>query len=707
MAFARSARRLWVAAALAASLARPAAAQLSLEEPVIDSLSPSSIAAGSAGTTLTVNGKYFGLDSIVRVNGSNRTTTYVSSTRVTALLLTSDFATAGTLSITVQNSVTGKVSKPASFDVVNPAPALASISPSSAASGSGAFTLVATGSNFVNGSIVRWRGADRATTFSSSTRLTAAITAADVASAGSANVTVFNPGPGGGTSSSVTFTITSASNPVPAITGLNPSSTAAGSGGFTLTVDGTGFIAGSAVRWNGADRGTTYVSATRLTASIPGGDVDSAGSVTVTVVNPGPGGGTSNGSAFTVTAGQSQPRIDSISPSSATAGGPAFTLTVDGANFSSSSTVRWNGGNRNTTFLNSGRLSAAISAGDIASAGTATVTVFNTGSGGATSNAVTFTVVGASAPRIDSLTPSSAVAGTAAFTLTVNGANFVSGSTVRWNGANRATTFVSSARLSAAIPAGDIASAGSAAITVANPGSGGGSNAVTFTVQSTPTPVVSIQGISDTAGPLEQPMLEVTLASPQSAASSGRVTLAFTPSADVSADDPAIQFATGGRTANFTIPANSTQALFSGATRIGIQTGSVAGRIDLTVYMGDTVASTRSITLRRQAPRVTSVTIGSRTSSGFTLSVVGLSNTRSMTQVTFRFTGSNLATTRVTLDLASQFQSWYQGSTSGQYGGQFLLTVPFTVSGSVGDISSVSVSMTNSEGTSSETSASF
>ncbi len=90
----------------------------------------------------------------------------------------------------------------------NPVPSLTGIAPSSAAAGSGGFTLTATGSGFVNGSIVRWNGADRPTSFIGATQLTASIAAADVATAGTAQVTVFTPAPGGGTSASQTFTIT-------------------------------------------------------------------------------------------------------------------------------------------------------------------------------------------------------------------------------------------------------------------------------------------------------------------------------------------------------------------------------------------------------------------------------------------------------------------------------------------------------------------
>lgn len=94
------------------------------------------------------------------------------------------------------------------IDPNNPVPTLTAISPNSAPAGTAAFTLMVSGTNFVNGAIVRWNGGNRTTTFVSSTKLTASIPASDIAGAGSANVTVFNPTPGGGTSAAATFAIT-------------------------------------------------------------------------------------------------------------------------------------------------------------------------------------------------------------------------------------------------------------------------------------------------------------------------------------------------------------------------------------------------------------------------------------------------------------------------------------------------------------------
>jgi uncharacterized repeat protein (TIGR01451 family) len=100
--------------------------------------------------------------------------------------------------------------------VENPVPAISSLSPSSAFVGGGNFTLTVNGSNFVSNSQVQWNGAPRTTTFASFTQLRAAILSADIATAGTAGVTVTNTTPGGGTSNTATFTI---STPPPPASG--------------------------------------------------------------------------------------------------------------------------------------------------------------------------------------------------------------------------------------------------------------------------------------------------------------------------------------------------------------------------------------------------------------------------------------------------------------------------------------------------------
>ena len=91
-------------------------------------------------------------------------------------------------------------------------------------------------------------------------------------------------------------------NPVPLINQpLVPDATKPGGAGFTLTVNGTGFVSASVVKWNGIARTTTFVSQSQLKASILASDIVTASTASVTVVNPGPGGGTSNVAFFEVT----------------------------------------------------------------------------------------------------------------------------------------------------------------------------------------------------------------------------------------------------------------------------------------------------------------------------------------------------------------------------------------------------------------------
>jgi len=92
----------------------------------------------------------------------------------------------------------------------NPTPTLNSIGPNSASAGSATLTLTATGSGFISSSVVQWNGSPLATTYSSSTSLTAQVPASDLTTPGTASVTVVNPTPGGGTSNSLTFNISAA-----------------------------------------------------------------------------------------------------------------------------------------------------------------------------------------------------------------------------------------------------------------------------------------------------------------------------------------------------------------------------------------------------------------------------------------------------------------------------------------------------------------
>ena len=105
-----------------------------------------------------------------------------------------------------------------------------------------------------------------------------------------------------GNSNSIFVGATSGPNAVPFINQpLSPAAMLPGGPGFTLTVNGTGFVSGSVVTWNGSARATIFTSESKLTATIPAADIASFDTAAVTVVNPGPGGGTSNLVFFEIT----------------------------------------------------------------------------------------------------------------------------------------------------------------------------------------------------------------------------------------------------------------------------------------------------------------------------------------------------------------------------------------------------------------------
>ena len=461
--------------------------------PAITSLSSSTTSqattpyCSAAGITVTVTGTNFTSDAVVNWNGFPRATTFVNPTQVKASILATDTAFPGAVNVSVSNAVGTSNSLP--FNLVTPpnlaAPGITSLSQSSTAAGSAALALTVTGSNILPCSVVQWVSGTNppvtlTTSYVSGTQLTATVPSTDFQALGTAQVAVFTMGPGGGTTqtspapAAATFTIVP-----PSLTSLSSSVTSGasvpscGTSSFTLTVGGTNFVNGSVVNWNGSSRVTTFVNSTQLTATITAADTASQGTAQVSVSNLTV---SSNTLPFTTSAPSTAlpvPAIGSLSPAGATAGTPAFTLTVTGSNFVPCSVVQWNGVTRVTTYVSSTQLSAAILATDLVSVGSPTVTVFNTtsGGGGGASNGVAFPVV---APAISSLSASTTGSASTPFcspiglTLTVNGTGFASGVVVNWNGSPRPTTFVSATQVTAAISAADTAALGTVNITVSS-----------------------------------------------------------------------------------------------------------------------------------------------------------------------------------------------------------------------------------------------
>ena len=237
-------------------------------------------------------------------------------------------------------------------------------------------------------------------------------------------------------------------------------------------------------------------------------------------------------------------------------------------------------------------------------------------------------------------------------------------------------------------------------------------------------PSYAFSGPSGNVAPMSQPSVGLKLAKAYPAAIAG--TLAITISSDFTAD-PTVQFSTGGRTVAFVIPANSTDATFAGqGTKIQLQTGTVASAITLTpafatqaggIDLTPATPVTLQFSVAQAAPTIVSATVGSVTTSSFVLSVVGYSTTRSVTGMTVQFTaaaGFNIPAGPVNIDLTHVAAAWFASTSSVAFGGQFQVTVPFTLSGTVGTgqtltdaISSVSATVSNSIGASSAVEAVF
>ncbi|MGH7481408.1 MAG: YncE family protein [Longimicrobiales bacterium] len=371
----------------------------------------------------------------------------------------------------------------------NPAPQITSVTPTIVNEGTGDFVLTVNGSAFISASSVRWNGDDRPTTRVSSTQVTAAIAAADVAQDGLVEVTVFNPAPGGGSSNAVTVEIAPQANPQPTLASMAPSTLVAGASDATLTLTGTGFVPESKVMLGISEKTPTYVSSSELSVTLSAADLAAARIVDVTVVNAAPGGGTS--AARTLTVNAPIPTVASLNPAQTTAGQDSFVVHVIGTGFIGNSVVHFEGSARATRWISATELVATLPAGDLSLAGGYALSVVNPTPGGGTSGQATLTLVNAT-PTLDELPSRGATAGGGAFTLTVHGSDFVETSLVRWNGADRPTTYLGPRRLSANISAADVASIGSADVTVFNPAPGGGtSGAIAMTIRTFAAPSIT------------------------------------------------------------------------------------------------------------------------------------------------------------------------------------------------------------------------
>ncbi len=452
--------------------------------PMVSALLPAMLTTGSAPGSVSVTGTGFVPATTVQVNGTARMTTYVSATQVTFLLTAADLTAGGSLSVTASNPAPmGGSSPAASVAVNNPAPGNLILSPAAVFVGTAApTTITVMGSGFLPSSVVQVGSSARTTTYVGANQLTFQLTVADQAATGSLGVSVVNAAPGGGISAVASVAV---NNPLPGSLLLSPAAAVLGTATpTTITVTGSNFVRSSVVQVGTAARATTYVSATQLTFQLSVADQATAARLNIVVVNPAPGGGMSPVAALGVTASASYtPVITSVSPTSFTAGPSDTYISVYGLNLTAASTIQWNGtalmtqfGTAYNGYGSSTYLLGNVPASLVSTAGSATVTVYNSTASVPLSNSLTVTIVNPPAPTLTSISPSSGPINTAE-TITLYGSGFTASSTVAYNGTTLASTYVNATSMTATLAASSVSLPGNGNFTVTTPAPGGGTTA--------------------------------------------------------------------------------------------------------------------------------------------------------------------------------------------------------------------------------------
>jgi hypothetical protein len=455
--------------------------------PTVTSVAPTTLLTGSASPTVTVTGTGFVPATVVNVNGSARPTSFISETQVSAALTPADVASGATLTITVVNGAPGGgTAPPATVMVATPngAPVITAVFPATLVAGSGSQTIKLAGAGFMPGTVIQVNGTPRNSDYIGGTQMSASLSAADAATAGSLALTAVNPAPGGGTSAVFPLGI---NNPSVGTLQLVPSTVPQGiTTPTTVTVTGSTFVPASAIQVNGSSRPTTYVDAHTLTFVATVSDEATPARLAVTVVNPPPGGGTSAAAFLAV--GTQIPQILSIIPNPIYAGSPDTTIKITASGLTADSQVFWNGNplttDNSVLFSPPGYyLTAVVPAADIATPATASVTVSTPELGPSLSQPFAISIVNPPVPTLSSISPMAAPLNTAT-TVTVNGSGFTHSSTVDLNGTALSTTYVSDNQLTTQLPATSLAAPNVYNITVNTPApapGGGTSSSLQFT----------------------------------------------------------------------------------------------------------------------------------------------------------------------------------------------------------------------------------
>ncbi|WP_257462242.1 IPT/TIG domain-containing protein [Archangium lipolyticum] len=360
----------------------------------------------------------------VRWNGARVSYIWNGDGSISVVLPPELVATSGQGELTLHNPPPGGGTSSPTRISIHSGPVVHELIPSSAELGGAGFTLEVSGERFDGASTVYWNGRARTTRLHPyGGRLLADIPAADLTLPGTARITVV--GRDGKVSPPLGFLV-SEERPAPVVRSLSSAVFSAGSGWRTLWVYGSGFHQDSRIRWNGEERVTTFVDSTTLRTSLSAADLQSAGVARITVVTPGPGGGTSLPLLLRIEPRLAVPVISSPGTMMAPSGTPEAEVSLVGYGFEPTSVILWNGETLptwlttyDTTSVQEARLSARVPASRLASPGTAEVHVLNPEPGGGLSDPVPFTILAPGEWGVP-LSPASAEVGTQELYLDVN-----------------------------------------------------------------------------------------------------------------------------------------------------------------------------------------------------------------------------------------------------------------------------------------------
>ena len=325
----------------------------------------------AGGTVIFVTGTNFSAGATASLGGTNCTNTFVNSS--TAIVCVSAARAAGLVDLVVTNSDTQSGTLPNAY-TYRPAPTVTSVSPSSGPE-SGGTPVTITGTGFVAGATVKIGGVTcTGPTVVDANTITCTTGLATTAGASTVTVTNYDTQLGS-LSSGFTYV------PPPTVTSVSPSSGFV-AGGTTVTITGSGFLAGATVDFDGSPCGppVTVNSSSSITCVTSG---HAAGDVDVTVTNTDLQSGTAT-DAFTYVP---PPTVSSVSPNSGTTLG-ATNVTITGTGFIDGATVDFGGSScDNVSVVAATSITCTTTAH---SAGLVAVTVTNPDTQSGNANAYTY-----------------------------------------------------------------------------------------------------------------------------------------------------------------------------------------------------------------------------------------------------------------------------------------------------------------------------